>query len=809
MSVNKPVNCSQRVITDFFTSETPRESDKVAHIPEVDCDLVYFRHSVELKFESIPDLDNVINLSDHMLTIPQREILNKGLKFCPTPGEAQMGDLRRDLDKYHRSLRLKSHFKDDIAKATDGTSIGPFNDTSCLKLQSVSKYNPPVGSNNLETVITMNEIGLQDSIPTRPTKKNIETAQLNALRELSANNNIVIKPADKGGATVILNRADYVAEGLRQLSDQNFYLPIDDDLTTTHNEKIATHLENMIKRGEITERVARFLVTKEPRTAQLYLLPKIHKNVTPVPGRPIVSANESPTERVSAFVDNFLAPIVRTGRSYIRDTSDFLLKLQDIRDLRGDEILLTLDVSSLYTNIPNEEGTMAALRALRQARPGDTQPSNLSLVEMLAQVLSYNNFQFDGKNYLQVGGTAMGTRVAPSYANIFMNDFEDKHVYTHHLQPLAWYRYIDDVFCLWQHGEEELEKFNTHLNSVHETIKFTVEKSRTSVSFLDTEVHLDNSTIYTTLYVKPTDRNNYLPFDSAHPYHCKKGLPYGQFLRIRRICSKEDDYRHHCVEKAALLRQKGYPQMLIDEAYVKARDKGRNELLKPADRSVSHLPPKTYMTTTYNPSFDGLRTQVKKTWDLLDRSSSTRHIHTMGLQVGYRRPKNLRDLLVRSKLSPILEDREPTEGQDKKCTNRKCRYCPLLNTEGHIVATVTNRKHRTKHNVTCKSNNLVYCITCRRCKKQYVGQTKNSLKQRFQGHFYQVVHDVEKTEVSRHFNRNGHQGLTDVEIHVLDFIHLSTTKTITTDIRLGREFDWIHRLHCIIPKGLNSLDGTY
>ena len=466
-----------------------------------------------------------------------------------------------------------------------------------------------------------------------------------------------------GGATVILNRADYVAEGLRQLSDRNFYQPIDDDLTTTHNEKISTHLDNMIKRGEITERVARFLATKELCTPQLYLLPKIHKNVTPVPGRPIVSTNESPTERVSAFVDNFLAPIVRTGRSYIRDTSDFLLKLQDIRDLRGDEILLTLDVSSRYTNIPNEEGTMAALRALRQARPGDTQPSNLSLVEMLAQVLSYNNFQFDGKNYLQVGGIAMGTRVVPSYANIFMNDFEDKHVYTHHLQPLAWYLYIDDVFCLWQHGEEEL-------NSVHETIKFTFEKSRTSVSFLDTEVHLDNSTIHTTLYVKSTDRNNYLPFDSAHPYHCKKGLPYGQFLRMHRKCSKEEDYRHHCVEKAALLRQKGYPQLLIDEAYVKARDKERDELLKPADRSVSQLPTKTYMTTTYNPSFDGLRTQVKKTWDLLDRSSSTRHIHTMGLQVGYRRPKNLRDLLVMSKLSPILEDREPTKRPDKKCTNR-------------------------------------------------------------------------------------------------------------------------------------------
>ena len=135
------------------------------------------------------------------------------------------------------------------------------------------------------------------------------------------------------------------------------------------------------------------------------------------------------------------------------------------------------------------------------------------------------------------------------------------------------------------------------------------------------------------------------------------------------------------------------------------------------------------MTTTYNPAYDGLRSQVNKTLDLLDRSSSTRHIYGAGLQVGYCRPKNLHNLLVRSKLTPITEESELTQPFNKNCTNRKCRYCPLLNTEGHIVATVTGMRYRTKQNVTCNSNNLVYCITCRRCKKQYVGQTKNSLKQ--------------------------------------------------------------------------------
>ena len=125
------------------------------------------------------------------------------------------------------------------------------------------------------------------------------------------------------------------------------------------------------------------------------------------------------------------------------------------------------------------------------------------------------------------------------------------------------------------------------------------------------------------------------------------------------------------------------------------------------------------------------------------------------------------------------------------------------------IASVTGKKYRTQHNVSCTSNNLVYCISCIRCRKQYVGRTKNSLKQRFQGHFYQIAHDAEKTEVSRHFNRNGHHGMGDVEIHILDFVQQATAKSSTTDISMGLECDWIHRLHCLILKGLNSLDGSY
>ena len=210
-----------------------------------------------------------------------------------------------------------------------------------------------MGSNNLETIITMNELGLQDSLPYRSKKKNINNNQAKAIKELSSNADL----------------------------DQ-------------HNRMVVSNLENMRLRGEITEKTARYLVTEEPRTPQLYLLPKIDKNITPIPGRPIVSARQ---KKYPHSWTTFCHPL---SRSYIRDTGDFMWKLQEIDNLTGYEIRLTLDVSALYTNIPNEEGTTVVRRTRSLARPGDTQPSNLSLVKLLAQVLSLNNFQFDGQNYL-------------------------------------------------------------------------------------------------------------------------------------------------------------------------------------------------------------------------------------------------------------------------------------------------------------------------------------------------------------------------------------------------------------------------
>ena len=308
-----------------------------------------------------------------------------------------------------------------------------------------------------------------------------------------------------------MQRDDYLKEGFKQLSDPKFYRKLNNEPTADFHKEIRNFLEDMYQNTEIDISVQQYLLEDTHRTSQLYLLPKIHKNILPPPGRPIISANGCPTERISQFVDHFLNPTNKLLRSYVRDTTHFLKLMSDLGDLPNDCILVTMDVSSLYTNIPNDEGLQAAMQTLMEHRPApNIKPTNLSLIKMLEMVLKMNNFQFNGVNFLQVGGTAMGTKVAPSYAVNYMGSFENKHVYTYSKQPLLYLRYIDDIFIIWQHGVTELDSFIEHMNSCSEHIKFTVEKSTEQIAFLDTLVKLDRGQILTDLYSKPTDSHNYL-----------------------------------------------------------------------------------------------------------------------------------------------------------------------------------------------------------------------------------------------------------------------------------------------------------
>jgi len=338
--------------------------------------------------------------------------------------------------------------------------------------------------------------------------------------------------------------------------------------------------------------------------------------------------------------------------------------------------------------------------------------------------------------------------------------------------------------------------------------------------------------------------------------------------------------------------RRGYPLNLLEDAAIKARRLDRNILLAPKPNDTTKKLEEVILVTTYDPSQDILRNITKENWDYLGKSPITTFIHQKKIMVGYRRPKNLRDLLVKadcrlmekskSNTTRLPQDRNflyetattssmstprttqttmldfvnrtlnqpstldcsnsatnltdtrintPTRSKSmtslvipslvrNKCQAKKaCTYCPLLDRSGTITCHATGKKFRTKKNITCRSSNLVYCITCKTCGKQYVGQTKNPILTRFQGHCGKInaykkrrieeptlYRQQDKDAVGTHFSAPDHSGIEDLIISVLAFITLPPQSEASLKYRLKVEKDWIHRMRCPAPRGLNILD---
>ncbi len=118
-----------------------------------------------------------------------------------------------------------------------------------------------------------------------------------------------------------------------------------------------------------------------------------------------------------------------------------------------------------------------------------------------------------------------------------------------------------NVFAIWDKGQELLQTFMQQINDFHPSIKFTAETSTDRVAFLDTTVILEGNKLHTDLYTKPTDTHQYLSPQSCHPRHCTSSIPYSQSLRIKRICSREEDYRSRPEELKSYLLARGYKEL--------------------------------------------------------------------------------------------------------------------------------------------------------------------------------------------------------------------------------------------------------
>ena len=481
--------------------------------------------------------------------------------------------------------------------------------------------------------------------------KKITKQEIQSLHQLKTDNDLIVKPADKGGAIVSWPKDSYLKEAYRQLNDSNHYRKIPHDPTPeilTETKKLAY---NLYKSKIIDNTTYKFLTTDtRARTPHLYLLPKIHKQ--DIPGRPIISGCGGPTARLSQFADHLLKPLLNHIPAYIQDTTHFLRRIFTLNhDLPENIILITIDVKSLYTSIPNDQGIQACLDMLKDH---NTLTSELEqyITNILTHILTKNAFTFNDEHFLQIHGTAMGSPMAPTYANIFMAVLEKELLLKapNGLIPIEWIRFIDDIFAIWTHGLDKLQHFLTYINEFHPTIKFDYTYSLETVNFLDTTIYINsNNKLESDLYIKPTDRTLLLHNNSFHPQSCKNSIIYSQALRYRRIITDNNKLHGRLNHLLVALIHRGYKYDTIMTAFNKAlKYNTQDELLSiQTTHKTSNRP---IFPITYNNNTKYITHILRKHWSLIENDPKLQILWPEPPVVAYKKNKTLKDSLVSTKL---------------------------------------------------------------------------------------------------------------------------------------------------------------
>ena len=250
----------------------------------------------------------------------------------------------------------------------------------------------------------------------------------------------------------------------------------------------------------------------------------------------------------------------------------------------------------------------------------------------------------------------MGTKMAPQYANIFMVNLEENFLQNNHNKPLIYLSYIDDIFLLWTHEEEELLQFYKDFNSEDRDIHVTMNHLTEEINFLDTTNRLKNNKLQTSLYKKPTHFQTYLHPTSSHPPHIFAFIIFSQALRYKRIGSYGKELNLQLTTLKTAFIALGYKPQTLKNQIIKAMFIPREALLKYQTKSESDRTP---LVLTYHLYLRPINKIVKNLQPLLNKDPHLNQIFSAQPFILYRQPPNLKLLLTSVSLPNESSSRAP------------------------------------------------------------------------------------------------------------------------------------------------------
>lgn len=681
-------------------------------------------------------------------------------------------------------------------------------------IKSQAHPTQPLENMAIENYIYQTKITVSESLPKIfHGKRNLTKKETSSIKKLKNTKDLTIKAADKNLGIVVMNSEDYVDQIISHLSSDTYRIvkefpPALHELIENTILSFKTHIE------QFNKRLYKWLQpTQTHRIPKFYGVPKIHKPFTNKgipPLRPIVSHVNSILSHSAKLLDHLLQPLAKTYPDYLHNSTQLIHTLATLK-VPPKALLATLDIVSLFPSIPQSECLNTVYEEMHTHQNLFALDPNF-VIQLLNVNIQNNYFEFANIIFKQVRGTAMGTPFSPTIANIYMSVYFRKFFSKSKWQPLLFVRYIDDIFIVWPDANT-WPQFLNELNHYHPDIKFTSNHSTLSIDYLDITIYKRNSITDTTLgiktFQKPNNLYQYLDFTSNHPRHIYKGLLIGECKRYARTNTDEANYDIQVELFKQRLLKRNYPIKFIQKYTKQVHFAKRAQYINP-ERKPPTIINRPVFKFTPPPQYSHLRHIILHKYDEIKQSTPTPLLIAL-------KPLTLGKLLIRAQYHPSNNEmmdiliachdnttKEPnislpikkTTKAPHQCRHPRCCTCQHLDTRRNFTSTATKQTFRVRHTFSCNSRNVVYLITCKKCKKQYTGMTTNTLRERV-NHHRTTINTRENRYVSKHFNFKNHC-IKDLKVQVID------KSDNITDLRKLEKF-WIQTLNTIEPYGLNVI----
>lgn len=547
------------------------------------------------------------------------------------------------------------------------------------------------------TKLATNINNFKRKLKNTPKEKFILTIFEKTKKILKKHDNILILQADKGNKTVMMYKKEYSDKMERLLDDKNTYRTLRTDPTTKLQRENNNIVADLQKHNHIDNWEKRKLYCSAATAPRIYGLPKIHKLGTPL--RPIVSSVQVPCYDLSKYVGQVLKNIISDDYN-VKNSLQVKKQLENM-ELDDDEVMVSFDVISLFTNIPVHLAIRNIMKKWDKIKEFTKIPSSKFLKILNFCLIENNYFMYADKLFHQVFGMPMGNPLSPTIADIVLDslfndtlaELREENIHFKYIT-----KYVDDILAVIKIKDKD--KILNCLNNYHPKIQFTIEvEEKGEIAFLDMKLRKNNNKITFDWFTKETSSGRIINFNATQPKNQIINTAKNLISRVLNI--SDDKYHTKNISKIEkILKTNSFPNKLVKTLI---------------DNTVKNLKNQNYTQQKTTDDEDKKFYSVKYIPGLTDKNNIKTSIETEKMRFAYKPNTTLSTIFSKTK-API----------DKQ------QQCNII------------------YKINCSGNDD------QKCEQIYIGTTKRTLEKRIGEHQADIKRGKESTALAQHILKTGH-----------------------------------------------------